>query len=55
MTHHVTCGLLTTPTPTSDNRTPQETTTQATAEVGADGPGLSCPGSVVAESNTEDM
>jgi hypothetical protein len=37
--------------PTSDNLNSQETTNQATGEVGTDGPGLSCPGSsVVAES-----
>ena len=41
--------------PTSDNLNPQEATNQDTPEVGADGPGLSCPGSsVVADSDRED-
>jgi len=46
----LTRGLGVTPSPTSDNLTPQETIKQDTPEVGADGAGLSCPGSsVVAE------
>ena len=43
----MTCGLRISESPTSDNLSPQETTSQATAEVGADGPGLTCPGSSV--------
>jgi hypothetical protein len=46
----VTCGLRISDIPTSDNRTPQETTNQDTPDMGADGARLSCPGSsVVAE------
>ena len=33
--------------PTSDNLTPQETTNQDAPDMGADGAGLSCPGSSV--------
>lgn len=45
-----TCGLRTVPDPTSDNLSPQETTTQEVGEMGLDGGSLSCPGSsVVAE------
>jgi hypothetical protein len=43
----MTCGLRITPSPTSDNLTPQETTAQLDREVGADGSELSCPGSSV--------
>ncbi len=42
-----TCGLRISDEPTSDNLTPQETTNQDAAEVGADGAALSCPGSSV--------
>ena len=38
-------GLGTSPSPHFGNVTPQETTTQSTAQVGADGGDLSCPGS----------
>ena len=49
-----TCGLGIPPGPTSDNFTPQETTKEGDAEVGVDGPDLSCPGStVVAEGRTD--
>jgi len=45
-----TYGLRISGDPTTDNLTPQEITTQDTAQVGTDGDGLSCPGSsVVAE------
>jgi hypothetical protein len=51
-----TCGLRIFPNTNSDNLTPQETTTQAAAQVGADGAGLSCPGSsVVAKFEDEAM
>jgi len=40
-----TCGLRNSDSPTSDNRTPQETTNQGTTEVAEDGARLSCPGS----------
>ena len=47
-----TCGLQNSDSPTSDNLTPQETTTQDASTVCADRTGLSCPGSsVVAESD----
>jgi hypothetical protein len=42
-----TCGLRISGKPTSDNLTPQETTNQDAPETGADGAGLSCPGSSV--------
>ncbi|GKS62920.1 hypothetical protein YTPLAS72_02240 [Nitrospira sp.] len=43
-----------TPGATSDNLTPQETTTQDTGTVGAEGADLSCSGgSVVADRNNE--
>ena len=46
----LTCGLRISGDPTTDNLPPQEITIQETAQVGADGDGLSCPGSkVVAE------
>jgi hypothetical protein len=46
-----TLGLVITLSTTSDNLTPQETTTQELGTVDADGAGLSCPGSrEVAES-----
>ena len=49
-------GLGIPDSPTSDNLTPQETTKQDTHEVGADGAGLSCPGSsVVADEREEDF
>ena len=49
-----TCGLRTSVDPTSDNLTPQETTTQQEGKMGLDRAGLSCPGSsVVAESAIE--
>ena len=51
----VTCGLRNSDDPTSDNLTPQETTTEDAFEVGPDGPGLSRPGSsVVAEEPPHD-
>ena len=40
-------GLGIVANPTSDNLNPQEATNQADLEVGADGAGLSCPGSNV--------
>jgi hypothetical protein len=42
-----TCGLRNSDNATSDNLSPQETTNQDVSEVGADGAGLSCPGSSV--------
>jgi hypothetical protein len=42
-----TCGLRISDSPTSDNLTPQETTNQDAPDMGADGAGLSCPGSSV--------
>ena len=42
-----TCGLRNSAKPTSDHLNPQETTKQDAPEVGADGGGLSCPGSSV--------
>jgi len=42
-----TCGLRISDSPTSDNLTPQETTTQDALDMGPDGAGLSCPGSNV--------
>ena len=49
-TRTLTCGLQISDSPTSDNLTPQETTTQAAPDMGPDGAGLSCPGtSVVAD------
>ena len=48
-----TCGLRNLDNPTSGNLTPPETTQQDTHKVGADGAGLSCPGSSeVAEAPT---
>jgi hypothetical protein len=44
-----TCGLRNSDNPTSDNLTPQETTKQDAPIMGADGDGLSCPGSSVVE------
>lgn len=45
-----TCGLRITPSLTSDNLTPQETTNQGSSDMGPDRANLSCPGSsVVAE------
>ena len=41
----MTGGLRNSENPTSDNLTPQETTSQADLEVGTGGAGLSCPGS----------
>ena len=53
--NRATCGLQNSDSPTSDNLTPQETTKQDSGTVGADGAGLSCPGSsVVAESRQDD-
>ena len=47
-------GLGISSTATADNLTPQETTKQDTHEVGAEGAGLSCPGtSVVADSGND--
>jgi hypothetical protein len=40
----MTCGLRIVLNPTSDSINPQETISEAIAETGADGPGLSCPG-----------
>ena len=49
-----TCGLRISDSPTSDNLNPPETTKQDAPEVGADGAGLSCPGSsVVADSRSD--
>jgi len=46
----MTCGLRIPDSPTSDNLTPQEPTTQDAPDLGEDVAGLSCPGSnVVAE------
>jgi len=42
-----TCGLRNSDNATSDNLTPQETTTQDALDMGPDGAGLSCPGSSV--------
>ena len=42
-----TCGLRTVPDPTSDNLSPQETTTQEVGEMGPDGGSLPCSGSSV--------
>jgi len=54
MTRALTCGLQNSESPTSDNLTQEETTTQETGTVGADGASLSCPGSsVVAESGQD--
>ncbi len=47
-------GLGTSPSPHFGNVTPQETTTQSTAQVGADGGDLSCPGSILVAEDTED-
>ncbi len=50
----LTCGLRISDSPTSDNLTPQETTNQDAPDMGADGAGLSCPGSsVVADADDE--
>ena len=52
----LTCGLRNFENPTSDNLNPPETTNHDTLEVGADGPGLSCPGSsVVAKEPTGEV
>ena len=51
-----TCGLRNSDDPTSDNLTPQETTTQPAAQVEADGASLSCTGSsVVAGESTNQL
>ena len=50
----LTCGLRISENPTSDKLTPQETTIQAAPDMGADGVGLSCPGSSVVANLTED-
>jgi len=42
-----TCGLQTGETPTADHLTPQETTTDETGTVTAEGDSLSCPVSKV--------
>lgn len=42
-----TCGLQNSDSPPTANVTPQETTEEESGTVGADGPGLSCPGSSV--------
>lgn len=48
--NRATCGLQNSERPTSDNVTPQETTTQDSPDMGRDRANLSCPGSsVVAE------
>jgi hypothetical protein len=50
----LTCDLRISDSPTSDNLTPQETTNQDAPDMGADGAGLSCPGSsVVADEDDE--
>ncbi len=52
--NRATCGLVITPSTPSDNLTPQETTEEESGTVGADGTGLSCPGSsVVADCDQE--
>ena len=52
----MTCGVRITSSTNSDNVSPQETTKQDAADIGADGAGLSCPGSkVVAEKGTEEQ
>ena len=43
----LTCSLRISDSPTSDNLTPQETTTQDALDMGPDGAGLSCAGSRV--------
>jgi len=49
-----TCGLRIPDNPTPDYLTPQETTNQDAPDMGADGAGLSCPGSsVVADEDDE--
>ena len=49
-----TCGLENSDRLPSDNITPQETTEEESGMVGADGPGLPCPGSsVVADRDGE--
>jgi|CXWL01.1.fsa_nt_gi hypothetical protein len=45
--NRATCGLQNSERPTSDNLTPQETTTQDSPDLGRDGEGLPCPGSSV--------
>jgi hypothetical protein len=45
----LTHGLGIASNPTSDNLNPQETTTQDAPDMGADGAGLSCPGSSVSK------
>ena len=50
-----TCGLRFSESPTAENVTPQETTSEATPEVGPDRTGLPCPGSsVVAETHADE-
>jgi hypothetical protein len=44
---NLTCDLRISDSPTSDKQTPQETTNQDAPDMGADGAGLSCPGSSV--------
>jgi hypothetical protein len=49
--NRATCGLQDAESPTSDNLTPQETTTQDSPDIGRDRVSFPCPGSsVVAES-----
>lgn len=43
--NHQACGLRITPSTTSDNLSPQETTEESSGMVGADEASLSCPGS----------
>jgi hypothetical protein len=43
----LTCGLRISDNPSSDNLTPQATTTQDPLDMGPDGASLSCPGSSV--------
>jgi hypothetical protein len=52
--NRATCGLQNSDSPISDNLTPQETTEEESGTVGADGPGLSCPGSSVAAKASSD-
>ena len=49
-----TLGLRISDSPTSDNLTPQETTSDVSHDMGPDGARLSCPGRNVVAENGED-
>jgi hypothetical protein len=55
LVERATCGLRISPTPTSDNLNPQETTNPDAPDMGLDGADLSCPGSSVVADVDEEL